>query len=159
MVKIRLNPNCGHLTLADCETVELKNSQYQTTRNGVYKVLPKSMWCTPERPSFQQKSTNDNYLFYLDTGDGWRGWMAGSTLCQNLGGIAASGTAMAPEEVPRGQWEEVFRGEWHYSKNMVAACLGECSHDASLPYLCLETIMGNCVWLLHAVIYIVRHAP
>ncbi|ELU01241.1 hypothetical protein CAPTEDRAFT_204834 [Capitella teleta] len=105
-----------------CEALELKNAVYQVIRNGVYHALPEKDWCSRDRPAFKQSGPNQNYMYYIDIGDGWRGWMIGSRLCQNLGGVAAAGNAMTPDEVPRGGWEEVFRGDWHYSQDMIAVC-------------------------------------
>ena len=109
---------------ADCDTVEIKNTLYQQTRNGLYKVLPEAQWCSPERPTYRQSSSESNYMYYLSTADGWQGWMVGSDKCHNRGGIAAEGTHMAPHDVDKGDWEEVFGGSWYYSASLKVVCTG-----------------------------------
>ena len=65
----------------DCKYIQIADTEYQNQRDGRYKILAEDNMCSG-RQAYRHDSTN-NYIYFLELGDGWRGWMIGTSLCVN----------------------------------------------------------------------------
>ncbi len=115
----------------ECDRIQIRNTRYQGVREGIY-TLYNERECNG-RASYVQEGSDPNYIFYVETSDGWNGWMVGSTWCLNKAGIAVQDEARHPDEV-LSVWEEVYNNEWFYSESVEVVCAGLCVPDDIIAF-------------------------
>ena len=67
--------------VSTCKYIEVSNTQFQHEVVGRYALLPKTMMCNGRQT--YQKVGDEEFIYYLDTDDGFRGWMIGTHFCKN----------------------------------------------------------------------------